>query len=97
MAETKIYPKGLRFFKKHENSPEFVKGTLIIAPNELFAWLKENAALLAEHKDEKQLRLQILENDKGLYAVVDTYKAKRSTENSTVPKAVPNNPDDLPF
>lgn len=78
----KIYPKGLLVFPKNEKAPDFVKGSMVVNPNQLVSWLKENESLMTEYKGEKQLRLQILENDKGLYLVVDTFKPKK---------------DDLPF
>ena len=73
MAE-KIYPSGLRTFPKNEKAPDFVLGTLLITPNELFAWLKENENLLTDYKGSKQLKLQILNGNKGIYFVVDTFK-----------------------
>lgn len=73
MAE-KTYPKGLIGFKKHEKSPDFVLGTLIIDPNKFFEWMGENKDKLTEYKDTKQLKLQILTNEKGLSFVVDDWK-----------------------
>lgn len=90
MATEKIYPKGLRTFAPHEKAPAFVLGTLIITPNELFAWLKENPQLLKEYKDEKQLRLNILNGDKGIYFVVDTYEKGAATGGNSAT-------NDLPF
>lgn len=75
----KIYPEGLMVFPPHEKAPAFVKGTVVITPNDLFAWLKKNEALLSEYQGKKQIRLQLLEGKKGLYCVVDTYK-KEGTE-----------------
>lgn len=74
MSETKVYPKGVRIFNPHEKAPKFVKGSMVITMNELFKFCKENEALLTEYKGEKQLKLQILEGDKGLQVVVDTYR-----------------------
>lgn len=102
MAEQKIYPKGLRTFDKNANAPEFVLGTLIITPNELVAWLKENANYLTDYNGTKQLKLQILKGEKGVYFTVDTFvpKAKNETPQR---KQQPSNVDvidessDLPF
>jgi len=74
MAETKIYPKGLRTFAKNEKAPSFVLGTLVITPNELTSWIRENESLLSDYNGSKQLKLQILQGDKGIYFTVDTYK-----------------------
>lgn len=77
MSEKKIYPKGLITFKPHEKAPDFVKGTLMITLNDLITFCKENDNLLTEYKGKKQLKCQILEGDKGLYFVVDTWKADK--------------------
>jgi hypothetical protein len=84
-----IYPKGLRVFSPNENAPDFVKGNVIITPRELTDWIKENANLLTDYKGQKQLKLQLLQGDKGLYFKVDDYKSKGN--NST------SKDDDLPF
>lgn len=79
MAET-IYPKGIRTFEARESAPEFVLGTMIINPNEFFAWVKENPDFISEYKSKdgvisKQLKLNILKSQKGgINFTVDTYK-----------------------
>lgn len=83
MAE-KIYPEGIRVFPKREKAPDFVKGSILITPNKLITWLKANENYLDEYKGEKQLRLDLLENEKGLYLTVNTYKGKGS-EKSDLP------------
>ncbi len=92
MAEKKekIYAAGLRTFPKHENAPDFVLGTLIITPNELFSWLKENEQYLTEYKDTKQLKLQILNGDKGIYTVVDTWKPSGEGKTETAKAEAPS-------
>lgn len=89
MANEKIYPKGIRCFPKHEKQPSFVLGSMVITPNELVQWLKGNENLLSEYNGEKQLKLQILNGDKGIYLTVDTYKAEAKTATAKT--------DDLPF
>ncbi len=79
-----ILPKGIRLFNKHQNAPDFVIGTLVITPNDLVAWLKEQPELMTEYNGAKQIRLQVLKSKDGnLYAAVDTYKA------ATTPAAAP--------
>ena len=71
----KVYPKGIIIFKPHEKAPDFVKGTMVINPDELFKFITENPDFV--HDTEKygeQLRLNILEGEKGLYLTVDTFK-----------------------
>jgi len=79
MAEAKVYPKGLRTFKKNDNAPEFVLGSLIITPADLAQWVAENPQYLTDYNGSKQLKLQILNGDKGIYFTVDTYKKKEET------------------
>lgn len=97
----KIYPKGIVTFSPRDGAPEFVKGTIIIKPNELFAWLKENALLLTDYNGEKQLKLQLLSGTNGLYTVVDTYTSAPKIDVPPPPKEQPKKPvsvqDDLPF
>ena len=76
MAEPKIFPKGLSFFAPRAGAPDFVKGSLIISPNELFAWLKENPDAITEHeKYGKQVKFTL--TDKGVQ--LDTWKPTAST------------------
>ena len=88
----KIYPKGLMCFKPHEKAPDFVLASVIINPNQFFAWMKENASLLKEHeKHGKQLKCQLLSGEKGPYLVVDTFEKSQAQETPG------GEIDDLPF
>ena len=69
----KIYPKGIITFPKNEKQPDFVLGSMVITPNDLFAWLKENESLLTDYNGKKQMKFQVLNGDKGVYFVVDTF------------------------
>ncbi len=79
MAET-VYVKGFRTFERRESAPEFVLGTLIINPNEFFAFVKENPEFISEYTSKdgvlsKQLKLNILKSKDGrINFTVDTYK-----------------------
>ena len=79
MAET-TKPKGWLTFDRRDSAPEFVLGSLIINPNDFFAWVKENPDLISEYKSKegvisKQLKLNILTSHKGgINFTVDTYK-----------------------
>lgn len=81
MSKEKKYPEGIRAFSPRENAPDFVTGSLVITPNDLFTWCKANADLMTEYEGKKQIRLQILNGNKGLYLVVDEYKPKGKDEN----------------
>lgn len=78
MSET-IYPKGIMAFSPNSNAPDFVKGNVVITPRELVDWLKEHTEYLTEYKDKKQLKLQLLEGNKGLYFKVDTFKPEQKS------------------
>lgn len=70
-----VFPKGVRLFNKHEKAPDFILGSLVITPNELVKFCKENPDYLTEYQGEKQLKLVIQKTKAGgLTAVVDTYK-----------------------
>ena len=103
MSDT-IIVKGLKTFKPHEKAPDFVKGTLMITPNQLVQFIKENEQYLTEYKGEKQLKCQILEGDYGLYFTVDTYKPEsKPKEDFEIPDKSPapqdntDEDDGLPF
>jgi hypothetical protein len=83
----KIYPEGIRAFAPRNGAPDFVKGSILVEPNKLFAWLKKNQHLLNEYQGEKQLRLDLLDGKKGLYLAVNDYK----------PGAKKQDDQDLPF
>lgn len=85
MSKETIYPEGVRAFSPKSGQPDFVKGDLVIEPNKLFAWLKQNTELLTEYKGEKQLRLQILDGKKGLYVSVNNYKPTEKKEETDLP------------
>ena len=90
MPET-IYPKGIIVFPPHSNAPDFVKASVKIALNDLVTFCKNNPNLLDDYKGTKQLPLQLLEGDKGLYFKVDTFKPERQEQ------APPSNDDDEPL
>lgn len=91
MSETKIYPKGIRCFPKHEKQPEFVLGAMVISVNEFQKFINENQNLLTDYNGESQLKLQILNGSKGIYLTVDTYKKSGSVTPPT------SKGDGLPF
>jgi hypothetical protein len=93
MAET-IYPKGIRTFKKHENAPDFVLGTVVITLKELREWaLDEGSKYLTDYKGEKQLRLQATKAmDGSLSLKVDTWKPNQSSA-----KPQTDTSENLPF
>lgn len=73
----KIYPKGINFFNKRDNAPEFVKGSIVITPKQLIDWMTENKQLMKDsEKYGKQFVFQV--TDKGLS--VDTWKPSEKKE-----------------
>jgi hypothetical protein len=93
----KIYPKGLRTFPPRAEAPEFVKGTLIITLNEFIAFCKNNSSLLTDYNGQKQLKMNMLEGDKGLYLVVDTWKPEVNANVAEQEPVVNGNVDDEPL
>lgn len=70
----KIYPKGIMCFPKHDKAPDFVLGSCKITIQDFKEWINANQNLLTEYNGKKQLTLQILNGQKGIYFQVDTYK-----------------------
>ena len=97
MSETKIYPKGLRTFKPHENAPEFVKGTLIITPNDLMQFCTDNPELMTEYNGTPQLKCQMLDGDNGITISVDTWKKQEISEPRPQDNPTTDESSDLPF
>jgi len=92
MAEPKIYPKGIVTFAKNEKAPDFVLGTMVITPNDFMEWIKENKSLLTDYNGKSQIRLQILNGNKGVYLTVDTFKLTEKSNGVTT-----GDKSDLPF
>lgn len=88
MADT-IYIEGIRTFKPHENAPDFVKATGVIAINPLVRFFKENPSYITEYKGEPQIKFQILDGKNGLYLVVDAYKKEEKQEPPQVDDSTP--------
>ena len=70
----KVYPRGIITFSPKKGCPDFVKGSIIIDIDEFNTFVLNNESLLKEYNGKKQLQLQLLEGNKGLYTVVDTYQ-----------------------
>ena len=94
-----IFTEGIRTFPPHANAKPFVKGTIIITLNELIAFCKNNPSLLTDYNGAKQLKMNMLEGDKGLYLVVDTWKPEVNANVAEQEPVVNGNVDDehLPF
>ena len=84
-----IYVNGMRAFAPREGAPEFVKASIVITPNDLIQFLKENEAHKSEYNGKTQYRLNLLMGENGPYLTLDTWKPNKSS-------AVVDN-DSLPF
>jgi len=94
-----IYLKGVRMFPPTDGAPDFVKGSGVIAINQLVKFLKDNPSYVSDYKGEPQVKFQLLDGRAGLYFVVDTYKKKSGTGRVDSPYIAPEdkNSSDLPF
>lgn len=81
----KIFPEGIRVFKPRNGAPSFVKGSVVITPNDLVAWLKSNPGYLKDYNDKKQLSLDLLEGKNGLYLSVNTFAPTPKEPESDLP------------
>jgi len=101
MANETIFPKGIRTFKKHDNAPDFVLGTIVLSLSELQEWLNsEGKQYATEYKGVKQIRLQATKSKDGnLVLKVDTWKptAKSNQNSSEEQKPEPKGENGLPF
>lgn len=78
---------GLFFNKKHENAPDFVKGSLSIQVDRFVAYLQANK------KPDGYVNLDFLKSKQGkLYFKRNDWKPENSEQGSTE-----INPEDVPF
>jgi len=94
MADT-IYLAGVRMFPPTDGVPDFVKGSGVIAINQLVKFLKDNPNYMSDYKGEPQVKFQLLEGRKGLYFAVDTYKSNNNRNPSK--REDIKHSSDLPF
>lgn len=92
--EDSILPKGVRFFNKHDNAPDFVMGDMIISLNEFFAFCKGNPDMLRVYQNgevhDKQIKIRLLWSKQGkLYGKVDTYGTPAAGQAAPAAPAVP--------
>ena len=67
--------EGIRIFNPHQNAPDFVKASIVISPNELFKFLKDQEEFKTEYNGQPQFKMQLLESKQGkLYLKFDTFK-----------------------
>jgi hypothetical protein len=93
-----IYPEGIRAFSPHKSAPDFVIGTILITPKKLIEWLEDKPELFTDYKGEEQIKLQLLDGNKGLYLRVDDYKpGTAQAAPPPAPQAAAAQNDDLPF
>lgn len=91
----KIYVKGLRGFKPHDKSPDFVLGSVILTIEELREFFNEQKAEVAEYNGKHQLKADVLRSkDGGLTFQLNTYKKK---EELPPVKPVQETESELPF
>lgn len=93
MATT--YVEGLRGFNPREGSNQNVIGNLIISPRQLVEFIKANPDCLTDYKEEKQIRVTIWKNDKGLSFTLDKPKEEKKPEQED--RSVGTYSEDLPF
>ena len=70
------YPKGIIIFKPNDNAPDFVKGSVVVTPEDFIAWCKENASASKDYKGKKQFKFDLKEGEKGLYLQLNTFEPK---------------------
>lgn len=91
-----IYPEGIRVFAPRPAAPEWVKGDIVITPNDLVAWLKANPQHLTDYQGKKQIRLSLLEGKSGLYVKLNNFTPEKK-EDTPIPAEAQADSDGLPF
>lgn len=82
----KIFPEGIRVFSPRQGSPDWVKGSIVITPNDLFIWLKANEKYLGEYKGKKQITLDLLNSKDGKpYLAVNDFTAAKKEPSNDLP------------
>jgi len=93
--------KGIKLFPKKDSQPDFVIASGVLTPDDLNAFLIDQAEHQSEYNGAKQFRIQVLKGkDGGPYIVLDTYKAAAGVPTPTAaPQDAPaiENTSDLPF
>jgi len=96
MSKEIIYAKGLRAFNKHEKSPDFVVGTVVVSIDEFTQFIKDNEKYQTEYNGKKQLKLEVTKNRDGVLVYsINTYK-KDAQPQSQAPQTQAES-DGLPF
>lgn len=101
-----IFPDGLNYYQPHHQAPSFIKGEILIQPNKLLAFLKDNK----QHMTPKGYFKFVLKESKNgnYYLSLDTYKPavvdKTPDPEKTYASAMPSvgqgeeiDPRDIPF
>ena len=83
--------KGIKLFPKKDRQHDFVIASGVLTPDDLNAFLIDQAEHQSEYNGAKQFRIQVLKGkDGGPYIVLDTYKA------GSTPAAAPQDAPELP-
>lgn len=92
MAEEKIFADGF-LFKRRENAPEFVIGSLSLKVDEAIAFIKNNTKAGWVNLDIKQAR------SGNYYLELDTFKSesKPAPKKATPSKSNDDDDDEVPF
>lgn len=85
MSEKK-YVNGVRFFPKKESQPDFVIGSIVLNPEQIAQWAKENPDLCSDYKGQQQIKLDVLRSKQGeVYTQLNTFKPKANEPERDLP------------
>ena len=89
MENQKVFADGF-IFKRRENAPDFVVGSVSVKVDEAIAFLKK-------HEENGWVNLDAKKSQSGTYYMeLDTFKPKPRNE-ATAPTPPPAQEEDLPF
>ena len=98
-----VFTKGLRFWDKHANAPDWVIGKISIKPTEFTQWMRDNY-----DKDEEYLNIEVKRSKASNepYTELSTFKPTKGKQSgNNAPQAPGRSPqasndtfvDDCPF
>ena len=92
------FVSGVRMFDRRENQPDFVLGSLVITPDDIMDWVKQNPDKVSEYNGKRQVKFQVKRSREGkVYIELDTYGTPGHEKKPSAAKTSNNGIDDLGF
>lgn len=86
------FPKGIFFNKRHDNAPDFIRGSIGFNVVEACRWLQENA----DHDGRVKLDIKVSKGGKT-YLAKNDFVPNRQAQPTSPPPPMGDFDDSLPF